>query len=186
MASQHSKFFLDVSGALYFTMPTTVQHPAFFSSATKYSLGMRFGETAYHCIECSVDFCAPCQSSHAMTAHASAIVRITSYSWPPPPEVANAVASCSQCSLEIKCRIECSDCLQCICLACHGMAPRRQSWFRHRDQHQRIKGFIHLLPPSQNVVPPANHDCECLTMTGCISHCERCSTGKLPSHRSCL
>lgn len=147
---------------------------------------MRFGETAYHCIECDVDFCAPCQSSHAMTAHASAIVRTTSYSWPPPPDVANAVASCSQCSLEIKCRIECSDCLQCICLACHGMAPRRQSWFRHRDQHQRIKGFIHLLPPSQNVVPPANHDCECLTVTGCISHCERCSTGKLPSHSNCL
>ncbi len=130
-----------------------------------------------------MDFCASCQSSHAMTAHVSSIVRITSYSWPPPPDVANAVASCSQCSLEIKCRIECSDCLQCICLACDEYTDRRQPWFRHRDKHQRVKGFISLAPPSKNVIPPANHECECLTVSGCISHCGRCSKGTLLSRR---
>lgn len=137
--------------------------------------GMRFGETTYHCIECGIQFCASCQSSHAMTPHARSIVRIINYSWPPQPDVANAVASCSQCSREIKCRVECSDCLQCICLACHEIPERRQPWYRHREQHERIKGFIWLSPPLKNVVPPENYECECLTVTGCISHCERCS-----------
>ena len=119
-----------------------------------------------------------------MTAHASSIIRITPYSWPPPPDVANAVASCSQCSLEIKCRIECSDCLECICLVCLGFPERRQSWFQHRDQHQRARGFVHLLPPSQNVVPPESRECQCLTSAGCVSHCDRCSKGMLCSHRT--
>lgn len=116
-----------------------------------------------------------------MTPHARSIVRIINYSWPPQPDVANAVASCSQCSREIKCRVECSDCLQCICLACHEIPERRQPWYRHREQHERIKGFIWLSPPLKNVVPPENYECECLTVTGCISHCERCSKGMLPS-----
>ena len=144
---------------------------------------MHFGETVYHCIDCGIEFCASCQSSHARTAHAISIVRITSYSWPPQPDVAQAVASCSQCSLEVKCRIECSDCLQCICVACYGIPQRRQPWYRHRDQHQRIKGFVYLRPPSHNAVSPANRECECLTVTGCISHCDRCLKGMLPSRR---
>ena len=123
-----------------------------------------------------MDFCASCQSSHAWawTAHANSILRTTCHSWPPAPDVADTVASCSQCSLEIKCRLECSDCLQCICLACVGVDQRRQSWYRHRDQHQSVKGFIFLLPPFNHVLPPTNHECECLTLTGCIFHCERC------------
>lgn len=138
---------------------------------------MCFGEASYHCIDCGINFCASCQGSHATTTHASSIVRITTYSWPPQPDLAKGVASCSQCSLEIKCRIECSDCLQCICLACHDMPERRQAWYRHRNQHQRIRGFIYLSPPSQNIVPPENHECECLTVRGCMAHCERCFRG---------
>ena len=138
------------------------------------------------CIDCSIDLCASCQSSHAMTAHASSIVRMTCYSWPPQSDVASAVASCSQCSLEVKCRLECSDCLQCICLACSAIPQRRQPWFRHRDQHQRIRGFICLLPPSQNVALPVDRECECMTVTGCLSHCERCSNGMLSFVSVCV
>ena len=133
-----------------------------------------------------MDFCASCQRYHATTEHASSIIRIIPYSFPPPPDVAEAVASCSQCSLEIKCRIECSDCLQCICQACHSVSPRRQEWYRHRDKHPRVKGFVRLVPPSQDVVPPENHDCECLTVTGCISHCQRCCRGMLLFRRHCF
>ena len=143
---------------------------------------MRFGDTTYHCIDCSTDFCTSCQSIHAMTAHATSIVRATAHSWPPSPNVAKTIASCSHCSLEVKCRTECSDCLQCLCLTCYGLDDRRQSWYRHRDQHQRSKGFIQLQPPSQNVVPPADHVCECLTKTGCVSHCGGCSEGMLFSY----
>ena len=148
---------------------------------TNGSLGIRFGETSYHCIECSIYFCTSCQGPHASTAHASSLVRCASYSWPPQPDVADAIASCSQCSLAVKCRIECSDCLQCICLDCYGLIFRRQTWYRHRDQHQRLRGVISLFPPSQSVVPPESHDCECLTVVGCLFHCERCCRGMLPS-----
>ena len=143
------------------------------------SLGMRFGEPFYYCIECNIDLCPSCQGAHAVTEHASSLVRITIHFWPPRPDVAKAAASCSECSLETKCRLECSDCLQCICSTCFGVPLRRLTWLGHRDQHQRPKGFINIVPPSQNVVPPASRECECLTVTGCIGHCGRCYQGML-------
>lgn len=135
--------------------------------------GLCFNETVYYCIDCNIDVCTSCQPSHSFL-HATSIVRITSLPWPPQPGVAEATASCSECSLEVKCRLECSDCSSCLCQECSGSVDRRRKWYEHRTQHQRIKGFIFLCSPLEEVSPSTPGQCDCLTVRGCISHCFRC------------
>ena len=152
--------------------------PACQNTETKQSSGIRFGQVSYHCADCGTEFCANCQSSHAVL-HATSIVRFTIYSWPPQQDVAAKTASCSRCAAEVNCRIECSDCLSCICDDCAGFSQALKEWYKHREQHARVKGFISLYPPTANVIPPTSSGCECLTMRGCVSHCGRCYRGKL-------
>ncbi len=140
--------------------------------------GICFGQNAYFCIECKADFCGACQASHAAT-HASSLVRVKHFSWPPHKEIAAQLGTCSLCSIEVKCRVECGDCSLAICTECAGLHNRVPSFYKHREQHPCVKGFISLLDPLRNVVPPVNHECECLRVRGCVSHCQRCFKGEL-------
>ena len=140
-------------------------------------LGFCFNDKAYYCVDCNIDMCNSCQPSHS-TLHATSIVRVTFLPWPPRPGVAETTASCSECSLDIKCRLECSDCSSCLCQECSGFEDRRKKWYDHRSQHQRIKGFICLCSPLEEVSPSTSGQCDCLTVRGCISHCYRCHRGK--------
>ena len=144
--------------------------------------GICFGQNAYYCIECKVDFCGPCQQSHAIT-HASSIVRGKNHSWPPHKEIAAQLGTCSLCSIEVKCRIECGDCSLAICTECAEIQDRVLGFYKHREQKPCVKGFISLISPLKNVVPPVDHECECLRVRGCISHCGRCFKGELVFNR---
>lgn len=124
--------------------------------------------------------CSSCQPSHS-GLHATSIVRFTFVPWPPQPDVSETTASCSECSLNVKCRLECSDCSSCLCIECGGYKERRQKWYEHRNQHQRIKGFIYIASPLDELVPSTSSQCDCLTVRGCISHCSRCERGKTRS-----
>lgn len=141
--------------------------------------GPCFGEVTYYCVDCVVDFCASCQTSHALL-HAISMVKYTHYSWPPQSGVAAPVRSCSQCSADVKSRLECADCSLCLCSNCGVLDDRRKLFYKHRDQHQRLKGFIPIMPPTWNVVPPTDRQCECFKGGSLsLSHCGRCHKGRL-------
>lgn len=136
-------------------------------------LGLRTDTTTYHCIECEVQFCSKCQSSHAVL-HAAHLVRYSLQLWSQSMTTAAELATCSECSLEVRCRIECSVCSQAICSGCYGFADRRLQWYKHRLQHGKGNGILDIVAPTYSVVPPVDHRCDCLQATGCVSHCGGC------------
>ena len=64
-------------------------------------------------------------------------------------------------------------------MECTGVPERVLNFYKHREQHPRVKGFIFLTDPLKNVVPPVDHECECLRVRGCVGHCSRCFKGEL-------
>lgn len=56
-------------------------------------------------------------------------------------------------------------------------------FYKHPEQHPRVKGFIILVNPLRNVVPPVDHECECLWVRGCLLHCQRCFKGEMVFNR---
>ena len=68
-------------------------------------------------------------------------------------------------------------------MECAGTRERILDFYKHREQHPLVKGFISLIDPLKNVVPPVDHECECLRMRGCVSHCSRCFKGELVFNR---
>ena len=140
------------------------------------SLGLRADETSYLCIVCSARFCGRCQSSHAIT-HSGNLVRQTIQIWTQHMATIAEVASCSECSLDIRCRVECLVCSRNICFECYSFANRRLPFYAHRNTHTKGNGFVVLSAPTCSVVPQADHECDCLSSPGCISHCNSCLRG---------
>ena len=82
--------------------------------------------------------------------------------------------ACSQCSLEIRCRLECSICSQAICYDCSGFKDKRSKFFEHGAQHGRGSGFTNVFPPTMSITLPLDHKCDCMRTPGCFTHCEAC------------
>lgn len=135
--------------------------------------GLKANTTTYFCVECDANFCSNCQSSHAIQ-HASHIVRHTQQPWSQSMPALAEISSCSECSLEVRCRFECSTCSNAICYECYEFTERRVKLYQHRVQHGKGTAFIEIFPPTYSVVPPIDHECDCLRATGCLSHCGKC------------
>ncbi len=137
------------------------------------NLGVRTNTTTYYCIKCEVHFCSNCQSSHARL-HATHLVRYSHQLWSQSMTTAAERSSCSECSLELRCRIECLGCSRAICYDCYGQSARRLPWHQHQLQHGKGNGILVIVPPTQFIIPPVDHHCDCLQATGCMTHCDGC------------
>lgn len=136
-------------------------------------LGLRADSTSYFCTDCDANFCGHCQSSHA-ALHASKLVRWVNRRWSQSMATISEFSICSECSLDVRSRVECSVCSRAICVGCHGPPEKRLAWYDHQREHGKGNGYWNLVAPTRSVVPPTDHQCDCLQATGCVSHCERC------------
>ena len=136
--------------------------------------GLQTDSVSYYCTSCDANFCSNCQGSHALL-HAALLVRWTNQFWGQSLNTIAEFASCSECALDVRSRIECLDCARAICRGCHDPAERRMTWYKqHQTQHGKGHGFCNIVPPTYSLVSPTEHKCECFRATGCISHCESC------------
>ena len=135
--------------------------------------GLRADSITYFCIGCEANFCSNCQSSHALS-HADQLVRWTNQFCGSSMANTGEFASCTECSLDVKGRIECSFCTRAICRACHAPTDRRIAWYNEHRAHAKGTGFLDLVAATYSVVSPTDHQCDCYRATGCVSHCERC------------
>ncbi len=135
---------------------------------------MRINGTTYYCVECDAHFCSICQSSHAIS-HATHLVRFSHQHWSQSMTIVAEHASCSECSLEVRCRIECLVCSRAICYDCYEHSDRRLPWYQHRLEHGKGNGILATIAPTHSVIPPGDHRCDCFQPTGCLGHCGRCS-----------
>ena len=138
---------------------------------------MLFGQQSYYYRDCDANLCTKCQFSHKAN-HAEFMICITTIAWNPKMKLTKPRTSCSQCSREVNCRTECSDCLQCHCMLCNYYQDRRTTWNeRHQESCSGKKKFRVLVSPYRFVKPPSDRHCECLEGCGSVSHCRRCLAG---------
>ena len=109
--------------------------------------------------------------------HAIHLVRLHSQFWTQSMGSLEETTSCSECSSDTKCRLECKGCSKSICLECYG-GDKRASWFEHRFQHTKGNTFEQLLTPTFRAFPPPDHQCDCSRSHGVISHCGGCFRGR--------
>ena len=147
-------------------------------------LGLRTDDTVYHCTKCEKDFCTSCQRPHA-ALHASDLVRASYQGWSQGMMTLAEFVNCPDCSLEVRCRVQCLGCPQAICWECYEDATRRSNWYQHQTQHGKGKGVVFLVTPNHSVVPLSDHICDCLVASGCAGHCSECFGCKSLQYPSC-
>ena len=140
-------------------------------------LALRFFELYFFCRGCSARYCSSCQAGH-LTTHGSRIVRFTDVSWSSTMQGIKTQSNCSRCMRDTKCRLECMDCLACLCHSCTDSVSQRNKWL---EEHTKIfwlhKSFRLILPPSWARNPLVNRECCCLEVHDVVSHCLKCSEG---------
>ncbi len=76
-----------------------------------------YEETYYECRICNTNLCSTCQGSH-VNNHIIHLVRFVTIAWAATKSI-EPQSSCLICSRQVKCRIECDECLTSICNSCY-------------------------------------------------------------------
>ena len=141
-------------------------------------LDISFEETYYECRMCNTNLCTACQSSH-MNGHLIHLIRFVTIAWTATSSI-EPQSSCSICSRQVKCRIECTDCFTSICTSCYcDNLEAKSLWHQqHSEEHPRHKSFREISQPFMFKKPlPEDKFCPCFSSHDVVGHCSRCAKG---------
>ena len=141
-----------------------------------------YEETYYECRICNTNLCSTCQGSH-INSHTVNLVRFVTIAWAATKSI-EPQSSCHICSRQVKCRIECTDCLSSICSSCYSDNPEaKELWNKeHRTKNPTHKSYREISQPFMFKYPlPKDLSCPCFEDHEVLGHCSRCSKGTIIS-----
>lgn len=141
-----------------------------FSSNVRVDIS--FYMTYFYCAGCHLGLCVNCHNSHAYI-HAKYLSRFTTMPWNAKSKDFNENRDCSECSRNVRCRVECTACHWSDCLKC-------DRWFEHHRQDLSSKDhkqYLKIVPPYSSLNSVNSERCRCLSGFGIWSHCPRCNEG---------
>lgn len=137
-----------------------------------------YEETYYECQICNTNLCSTCQGSH-VNSHIIHLIRFVTIAWAATKSI-EPLSSCLICSRQVKCRIECTECLTSICNSCYcDNREARELWHKqHKAEYPYHKSFREVSQPFMFKKPLSkDRFCPCFDKHEIIGHCSRCSKG---------
>ncbi len=139
---------------------------------------INYEETYYECRVCVTTLCSTCQGSHT-GGHLTDLIRFVAIAWSATLSI-EPQSSCVICSKQVKCRIECTECLSSVCNSCYCDKPQaKELWYKqHTAEYPRHKSFRDIALPFMFKKPlPKDMSCPCFDKSEVLGHCSRCCKG---------